>query len=236
MAGKLIVIEGLDGAGKSTQLKLLSEKTESLNRDNSSTEIKFITFPDYDSFSGRIIKEYLSGAYSGLDTTDGSYSASCFYAVDRYISFKTNWGGDYIDGKNIISARYTGSNLIYQMAKLKGSQWDDYYNWLYDLEFEKLALPKPDATIFLDMPFEVSEQLLNKRYKENSGCRDMHESDLAFLKTCKRAADYAVIKDGWKKINCAKKNQDNLYVPREIEDINAELLKIVLETLKESAK
>jgi dTMP kinase len=217
MNGKLIVIEGLDGSGKSTQLGLLMEKLKD--------KARFITFPDYQSLSGKIIGEYLKGVYSGLDELDGAYSASCFYAVDRYISYKTDWSKDYRSGKNIISARYSGSNLIYQMAKLEKEKWDDYYKWLNDLEHKKLRLPKADAVIFLDMPLEISREFLNKRYedegKESGEGLDLHESSLSYLEKCREAADYAAEKEGWLRIKCAKRKK-----PRKIEDINTELLKI----------
>jgi len=216
MKGKLIVIEGLDGAGKTTQLNLLTGKMKDRAR--------FISFPDYQSLSGKIIGEYLKGVYSGLDELDGAYSASCFYAVDRYISYKTDWVKDYKGGKTIISARYSGSNLIYQMAKLAREKWDDYYKWLNDLEHGKLRLPKADAVIFLDMPLEISRELLNKRYAEGTDTKkslDLHESNLEYLEKCKEAADYAAEKESWLKIKCVKRKK-----PRKIEEIHAELLKI----------
>ncbi|MCL2109348.1 MAG: deoxynucleoside kinase [Oscillospiraceae bacterium] len=216
--GKLIIIEGLDGAGKSTQAELLSKKIN---------DAKFIAFPDYGSHSGKIIGEYLKGAYSGLDEPDSAYSASSFYAIDRYISYKTAWCGDYRAGRNIISARYTCSNLIYQMAKLPREKWDDYYNWLLDFEHEKLKLPKSDAVIFLDMPLTVSQELLAKRYEQDDGCKDMHEADMKFLQKCKAAADYAAEKDHWLRIDCAVGTK-----PRKIEDINTELYEIVIKYIK----
>ena len=218
MNGKLIVIEGLDGAGKSTQLKLLSERIRK--------SAEFITFPDYSSLSGKIIAEYLKGVYCDLDEPDGAYAASCFYAADRYISFKTGWGRDYLSGGNIITARYTSSNLIYQMAKLPREQWRDYFIWLYDFEFGKLGLPKPDAVIFLDMPLDVSLKLLTKRYGKNGGCKDLHEADVHFLGKCEQAASYAAEKEGWIIINCAENGE-----PRGIDYINGELLRITEEML-----
>jgi len=223
MTGKLIIVEGLDGSGKTTQVNLLSEK---LNE-----RVKFISFPNYDTPSGQIINQYLKGAYAGLEEAEGAYSASSFYAVDRYISFKTDWSRDYNAGVSIISARYTGSNSIYQMAKLPKEEWDAYYKWLCDFEFKKLGLPKPDAVIFLDMPFEVSRRLLEARYSENGGEKDMHEADAAYLKKCGKAAAYAAEKENWIIIKCAKEGN-----PRGIDDINAELTAIVLEKLKENVK
>jgi dTMP kinase len=220
MNGKLIVIEGLDGSGKTTQLELLTEKLKD--------KAKFVSFPDYNSLSGKIIGEYLKGVYANLDELDGAYSASCFYAVDRYISYKTDWIKDYKDGTNIISARYSGSNLIYQMAKLAREKWSDYHRWLNDLEHGKLNLPKPDLVVYLDMPIDISRELLNKRYADDDSGKslDLHEANLTYLEKCKKAADYAADKEGWVKIKCAKRKK-----PRKTEDINTEILKIIEELI-----
>ena len=138
MNGKIIVIEGLDGTGKTTQFELLKK---------SFPDCRFITFPNYQSHSGKIITEYLSGEFNEQNISISSYSASSFYAVDRYISFKKDWESDYKSGKNIISARYTTSNAVYQTTKLDKSEWDTYCSWLYDFEYNKLGIPRPDAAI-----------------------------------------------------------------------------------------
>ncbi|MBS7397403.1 MAG: deoxynucleoside kinase, partial [Ruminiclostridium sp.] len=151
--GKLFVIEGLDGCGKSTQLEMLKSKTG----DNT----RFISFPNYDSASGEIIKDYLSGRFAEENGKAGAYTASSFYAVDRYISYKTDWEKDYQAGKTIIAARYTSSNAIYQMTKLDRAQWDEYLSWLEDYEYDKFGIPRPDKVVFLDMPIEVSQKLLS---------------------------------------------------------------------------
>ena len=139
MGNKLIVIEGLDGCGKTTQLELLKQNFP---------QCRFITFPYYDTPSGQIITEYLKGGYIENDVDVSAYTASSFYAVDRYTSFKTDWEKDWKDGTPLISARYVSSNAIYQMAKLPRSGWSDFLDWLYDLEFSKYKLPIPARTIF----------------------------------------------------------------------------------------
>jgi dTMP kinase len=200
---KLIVIEGLDGSGKSTQWEMLQQ---------SLPDAAFITFPDYDSHSGKIIKQYLNGEFD----RDNAYSASCFYAMDRYIYCQSS----KLDGLTI-SARYTSSNAIYQMSKLAENEWETYLDWLYDLEFNKLMIPKPDLTVFLDVPIEISQKLLDKRYSD-SGSKDIHEGDLAFLRGCKKAADFVSARDGWKRIDCVC--DGHLRSP---EDIHSELVNII---------
>ncbi len=212
MPGKIIVIEGLDGCGKSTQLELL--KTQF-------THCRFLTFPNYDSPSGAIITQYLSGEFQETDALRSAYSASSFYAVDRYTSFKQDWEKDYLAGKTIISARYTTSNAFYQMTKLPKGCWEDYCTWLYDFEYGKLGIPRPDAVIFLDMPVEVSQRLMSGRYGGNEDRKDIHEADVDYLTACRSAAMYACehrSTEQWHLISCCEND-----VLRSISSIQEEL-------------
>ena len=215
---KLIVIEGLDGGGKTTQLELLK---------NDYPDFRFITFPNYDSPSGQIVSNYLNGAYSEKNPSVSAYTASCFYAVDRYTSFKTDWEKDYRSGKTIVSARYVSSNAIYQMTKLPQNEWESYMDWLFDIEYNKFGIPKPSATIFLDMPPEVSRQLLLKRNNGDANKLDIHESDLQFMSDCRKAALYVAGKENWEIISCAENGS-----PRSIEDIHKTLVEKIEGLLK----
>ena len=214
--GKLFVIEGLDGCGKSTQLEMLKSKTD----DNT----RFISFPNYDSASGEIIKDYLSGKFAEENGKAGAYTASSFYAVDRYISYKTDWEKDYQAGKTIIAARYTSSNAIYQMTKLDKSQWDEYLSWLEDYEYDKFGIPRPDKVVFLDMPIEVSQKLLSSRYGGNEDKKDIHERNVDFLKACREAALYTAKKKGWFILPCS--DGENPFTP---ERINEQLSAMILD-------
>lgn len=216
MHGKIIVIEGLDGCGKSTQLELLKERF---------TDCRFITFPNYESPSGELVTQYLHGEFHEEDAQRSAYSASSFYAVDRYASFKKDWENDYISGKTIISARYTTSNAFYQMTKLDRAQWEEYCSWLYDFEYGRLGIPRPDAVIFLDVPVEVSQRLLTERYEGNEGKKDIHEADVDYLKKCRDAAMYAHANRGtenWHVIECC---EDGALRP--IDSIHEELTAII---------
>ncbi len=198
MGKKLIVIEGLDGGGKTTQLELLKKEYP---------EFRFITFPNYNSPSGEIVSNYLQGKYNEKNGHISAYTASCFYAVDRYTSYKTDWEKDYSRGITVISARYVSSNAVYQMTKLPESEWDGYMNWLYDTEYNKFGMPKPSATLFLDMPVEVSRRLLLARYNGNEEQMDIHESNLDFLAACRRAALYVAEREGWEMIRCSENGE-----------------------------
>lgn len=217
MDNKLIVIEGLDGCGKSTQLELLKQNFP---------QCRFITFPYYQTPSGQIITEYLKGNYCEKDINVSAYTASSFYAVDRYTSFKTDWEKDWDRGTPLISARYVSSNAIYQMAKLPKADWNEFLNWLYDLEFKKFKLPVPAKTIFLDMPIEVSQKLLLKRYNGDEQQKDVHERNIDFMNKCREAALYVADKQNWTMISCSDNGQ-----PLDIDTIHQELIEQIKETL-----
>ena len=216
--GKLIVIEGLDGSGKSTQLDILCENLKKQNRD-----IRRVSFPDYDSNSSALVKMYLGGEFGSHPGDVNPYAASLFYAVDRYASYKTDWGKFYENGGVVISGRYTTSNAIHQTSKMEEDKWQDFLSWLYDLVYKMVAIPKPDLVIFLDMPISVSQKLLKNRYGGDENKKDIHESDVAYLEACRKAAKFVARYSGFEVISCATEGGN----PRTIEDISEEILKKV---------
>lgn len=195
---RLVVIEGLDGSGKSTQFEII----DSIFAQNNIPH-KSISFPDYNNPSSSLVKMYLGGEFSQNAEDINAYAASSFYAVDRYASFKLFWEDAYNNGDIILASRYVTSNAIYQMVKCKKNEWDSYLDWLYEYEYEKLGLPKPDLVIFLDMPVEVSQRLMTSRYDGDESKKDIHEVNVEFLKNCREAALYAADKQNWKIINCS---------------------------------
>lgn len=217
--GKLIVIEGLDGSGKSTQLELLPQ-----NLLKNGINCKSVSFPDYDSNSSALVKMYLGGEFGSKPGDVNAYAASLFYAVDRFASYKTTWGDYYNNNGVIVSGRYTTSNAVHQTSKMDESDWKGFLDWLYDLEYNKVGIPKPDKVIFLDMPVEVSQKLLSGRYKGDEGKKDIHESDTAYLDKCRKAAMFTAQYSDWTIVPCAKDGD-----PRTIEDIANDVLN---ETLK----
>ena len=212
--GKLIVLEGLDGSGKSTQLDRLFE-----NLGRNGVNSKWVSFPNYDDDSSALVKMYLAGQFGKKPGDVNAYAASAFYAVDRYASFKNDWGEHYNGGGVIVSGRYTTSNAIHQCSKLPESEWEGFLSWLYDFEYNKLGIPAPDKVIFLDMPTEISQRLMDKRYDANGGHKDIHESDLEYLENCRKAALFTANFSGWTIISCGKDGE-----PRTIEDIAGEVL------------
>lgn len=200
--GKLIVIDGLDGSGKSTQFELIVDWL----RKKYGEGVKGISFPDYSNPSSSLVKLYLSGALCEEASGVNSYAASSFYAVDRYASYKLYWERAYLEGEVIIASRYTTSNAIHQMMKLPREQWDDFLEWLWDYEYNKLGLPRPDAVIFLDMPLETAFELLEKRNAAKGGGAqlDIHERDKGYLRACRECGLYAAENQGWKVVECVE--------------------------------
>ena len=219
--GKLIVIEGLDGTGKSTQFRITVDKLTEAGEN-----IKGISFPDYKKQSSALIKMYLNGEFGNKPEDVNAYAASSFYAVDRYASFKKYWQQEYLTGSVILCDRYTTSNAIHQMSKINKENWDEYLTWLEDYEYKKLELPEPCLVIYLNMPDKISSELLSKRYKGDESKKDLHEKDLEYMKKCRESAEYAGKRWNWKIINCA--NESGL-LP--IEDINKKILKQIEEVI-----
>ena len=198
MQGRLIVLEGLDGSGKSTQLLRLRD---ALLADGES--VRQIKLPDYDDPSSTLVRMYLGGEFGNDPQSVNAYAASAFYAVDRVANYLRKWRGDYLAGKVILADRYTTSNAYHQLQKLPRAQWDEYLCWLEDFEYAKLGLPKPDCVLYLDMPIDVSQRLMSARYAGDEGKKDIHEANTAYLSGCRTAALYAAEKLGWHVIACA---------------------------------
>lgn len=206
--GKLIVLDGLDGCGKSTQLDLAESYLKDLGLN-----CRAISFPNYDTLSGQLVECYLRGIIP-CEGRNGGYSASVLYAVDRYVSYVTDWKDFYEAGGIVLAGRYTTSNAIYQLSKIPPRECGDYLSWLFDFEYNKLGIPEPDEVIFLDMPTEVSQKLLSSRYNGDESKKDIHERDIEFLKKCRECAIFCAKAYSWTVIECSANG-----VPLAIEDI-----------------
>ena len=215
-AKKLIVIEGLDGSGKATQAKRLTEALV-----EKGIPVREVSFPDYGSDSSALVRMYLSGQF-GTDPQDvNAYAASSFFAVDRFASYKKDWHRDYARGV-VIADRYTTSNAVHQCSKLPKEQWEDFLNWLFDFEYKKLGIPAPDRVIYLNVDPAVSQALITARYSGDENKKDIHERDIAYLRHSREAAAYCAEKLGWETVDCCRDGQ-----MRSIEDIHKDVMKLL---------
>lgn len=216
-SSKLIVIDGLDGSGKGTQSKLLVEYLE-----NNGHSARRIDFPRHGKKSAALVDGYLSGELGGSPDDTGAYAAATLFAVDRYWSYRTEWGEDYRSGKIIVADRYTTANAVHQCSKMPRSEWDAFLSWLWENEYKRIGIPAPDLTIYLEMRPDISRRLIASRAEKDGRATDIHERDTGYLDRCYEAALYACDYLGWTKICCYDGDQ-----PRSIEDIAKEISGIV---------
>ena len=221
--GKLIVIEGTDGSGKSTQFQLLTEAVA-----QAGWEFRKLVFPQYQEESSALIRMYLGGQFGDKPSDVNAYAASAFYAVDRYASYKKVWGEWYEQGGLVLSDRYTTSNAVHQASKEPEEKQGEFLRWLYEFEYDKLGLPRPDLTIYLDVPTEYTEKLMRSREAATGTHADIHEQDLTYLATCRRMGRAAAEYYGWTVIHCVRDGQ-----MRTIEDIHHEIYSHVKACLEE---
>lgn len=214
---KLIVIDGLDGSGKATQTKNICERLCA-----EGYRARTLSFPDYKSDGSAAVRMYLGGQLGDSPDAVNAYAASSFYAVDRVVSWLNSWGKDYQTLDYIIADRYTTSNIIHQMAKLEDDERDDFIAWLYDYEYNRLGIPEPDMIVFLDVDPAISQQLMRERYHGDDSKKDIHESNVRYLLSCRKSARYAIEKLGWTVVKC-----DDGKRMRTIEEIGDELLEII---------
>ena len=216
--GKMIIFEGLDGSGKGTQTNLLCQALRARGAD-----LRQITFPDYESDSSALVRMYLSGRFGQRPDDVNAYAASTFYAVDRFASYKTDWGEFYRTGGLVVSDRYTTSNAVHQCSKLPPMHWDGFLDWLFDFEYKKMGIPAPDAVVYLSVDVEVSQGLLAARYHGDAAKMDIQEKDTEYLARSRAAAEYCAHKLGWRRIDCTRE-ENGKKIMRTPEDIHAEVL------------
>lgn len=220
--GKLIVLEGIDGSGKSAQYRRLCARMES-----DGILYHHIVFPRYDKDSSSLIRMYLGGVFGSRPQDVNAYTASTFFAVDRFASFREEWGSMYEAGRLILSDRYTTSNAVHQGSKLPENELPDFFAWLYDLEFRKMGLPVPDLVIYLDVDIETSLARMKRRQERTHTSADIHEKDVEYLNRCLKTARLAADYYGWAKIPFMKDG-----VERALNEKNDEIYQLILDTIK----
>lgn len=219
--GKLIVLEGIDGSGKSAQYRRLTARFEREGLDYYS-----IVFPRYDQESSALIRMYLNGDFGSRPDDVNAYASSIFYAVDRYASYMTDWKAYYQSGGVVLSDRYTTSNAVHQGAKLPPEEQPRFFDWLYDLEYVKLGLPRPDLVIFLDVDLATSEARMHRRQLKTGKSGDIHERDTEYLQLCLDTGHRAAAHYGWRVVDFMKDGKE-----REVDEKHEEIYQIVRELL-----
>ena len=218
--GILIAIDGVDASGKQTHTELLQEYFE-----NQGYKVRRLSFPVYESESSSLVKMYLSGKLGKTADDVDAYAASTLYAADRFATYKSDWHTDYEDKDTLIIAdRYVSSNMIHQASKIGDkAEKDKFLSWLYDFEYNLYKIPKPDVTLFLDMPPEYGRILMQNRNNKftDEKTLDIHESDFSYLEKSYNNAKYVADKFGWKTVSCIKDGEI-----RSIDDIQKEIIEI----------
>lgn len=182
---KLFVIEGLDGAGKSTQIKLLKGFFS-----DQGYNCEYLHFPRTDApYFGELIARFLRGEFGSINNVD-PYLVAMLYGGDRKDA-SGMISGWLKKGSIVILDRYTYSNIAYQCAKIHDKAGkEELKSWILNLEFDHFGIPKPDLNIFLDVPFAFTETKLSAKRsgddrKYLNGGNDIHESNLSFQKKVK---------------------------------------------------
>jgi len=220
MKGKLIAIEGVDSSGKETHTEMLYNRLL-----NENCRVIKVRFPDYESQSSALVKMYLNGEFGEKPEDVNPYASSSFYAVDRFASYKTAWEDFYLSGGTVIADRYTTSNMIHQASKIKDeTERKKYLEWLWDFEFVKLGIPVPDCVIFLDMPPEYAQKLMEHRKNKFTGKaqKDIHEKSSDHLRS---SYDFALSIAGayhWNRVPCVEDGRI-----RSFEEIHEDIYRIV---------
>ena len=202
--GKLVVIEGSDGSGKTTQAKLLLNYLKKKKIPSA-----YISFPRYEkSMWGKMVRRFLDGDFGRIDQVD-PYFASALYAGDRFSAAPQicKW---ITEGKIIVCNRYVGSNIGHMAAKFKGqSERSKYIKWLEDLEYKENGIPKEDLAVLLQVDPKVSRKLMRDRKL------DIHEKDFAYQQEVYRVYDYVSRrKKNWVKVDCTQGGE--VLCPQEI--------------------
>lgn len=204
--GKLIIIEGTDGSGKSTQFKMLVRKLR-----RSGARVATFDFPQYEKPSSYFVREYLNGHYGGWKEV-GPYRASVFYALDRFDVAPQikRW---LKEGRMVVANRYVASNMGHQGAKINSPAGRRaYFKWLSELEYGTLGIPKPDFTFVLHMPAGVAQKLVDQKgSREYIGGikRDIHEADLNHLRQAEKTylEMVKIFPREFKIVECVKKGK-----------------------------
>lgn len=211
--GKFIVLEGIDGSGKRTQLDMLA-------RAIASRGLAFaqISFPNYQGFFGKMVAQFLNGDFGSLEAVDPHFSA-LLYANDRLES-KPAIEAALSEGKNLLADRYIGSNLAHQGARVLPEKRAEFTGWLKRLEYEIYGLPAEDLVLYLKLPVAEAHRLVGQKAARDYTTlrRDLQEADLAHLEAAASVYDELSRQPHWIKIDCWDASASALRSPASIHE------------------
>ncbi|MGH9736275.1 MAG: thymidylate kinase [Candidatus Acidiferrales bacterium] len=198
--GKIIVLEGIDGSGKRTQIEMLSRAIGTRRIPHAC-----LSFPRYDRFFGKLVAQFLNGEFGPLADVDPHFSA-LLYAGDRLES-KPELEAALAAGKILLADRYIGSNLAHQGARVPAQKRAAFLRWLKQLEYDVYGLPREDMVIYLRVPIGEAHRLVGKKaarqYTKRK--RDLQESNLVHLRQASALYDRLACQPNWICIDCADK-------------------------------
>lgn len=217
--GTLIVLEGIDGSGKRTQADLLARALAA----RGAPPVR-LSFPNYESFFGRMVARYLNGAFGPLDAVDPHFAA-LLYAGDR-LEARPAMQAALAEGRVLLADRYIGSNLAHQSARVAPEAREDFLAWLRRLEYEVYGLPREDVVIYLRVPAAQAQRLVDAKrargYTERQ--RDLQEASLAHLEAAAAAYDRLSEQANWVRVECFDAARGAMRAP---EAIHGEVLAAV---------
>jgi dTMP kinase len=217
--GKFIVLEGIDGSGKRTQLEMLARALEA-------RKVPFtqISFPRYEGFFGKMVAQFLNGDFGPLDSVDPHFSA-LLYAGDR-LEAKPSIEANLAAGQILLSDRYVGSNLAHQTARVLPAKRAEFLEWLKQLEYQIYALPAEDLVLYLRVPAGEAHRLIGQKGARDYTKlrRDLLEADIRHLEAASEVYDQLAHQANWARIECFDAVAKALRAP---EEIHKEILVVV---------
>jgi dTMP kinase len=218
--GKLIAIEGIDGSGKQTQMRLLAAELESRGHHVLATG-----FPQYSSVFGKLVGQFLNGDFGPLDSLDPRLTA-LLYAGDRFES-RHPILSELHTGGVILTDRYVASNLAHQSARSAPEKREHFLAWVEHLEYGIYGLPKEDLVLYLRVPPHEAQNLVAKKSARSytDSAHDILESNIRHLQDAADIYDILARRPNWKTIECYDSANQSMRPPA---DISAEILSAVL--------
>jgi dTMP kinase len=209
--GKLIAIEGIDGSGKRTQLELLEQALTARGHRVYSTG-----FPQYDSWFGKMVGQFLNGELGALDTVDPRFTA-LLYAGDRFEA-KPRLTAALEEGRIVLADRYVGSNLAHQTARTPADKRQEFLSWIEHLEYGIYGLPTEDLVLYLRVPPAEAQTLVARKSARSytAAKQDLLEASLRHLEEAAEMYDFLSRRPSWATIQCFDSSRHTVHTPETI--------------------